>query len=123
MTRPPDVLAELLTYLAGIVGVPVVARRPDNGTRPLCVRIVHTGGPGRRNRHLLTEQHTIDCYAPNMAAARDLAVLVDEAMHGLPESDVPVAAVPWSSTPANSPDPDVGSERYTATYQVVVLCS
>lgn len=121
MSRAPDVKALLLAHLPPLVGAPTVSTRPDDGTKRF-VRVIATGGPGRRERHLMTVQLTIDCYAPTAGLAAQLAAAVDEAMHALPTSDIPVAAVPWSTTPMDYPDPDTGSARYTATYQVVVKC-
>lgn len=117
--KPPDVKALVLAYLRDRVAVPVVSTRPDDGTASF-VRVIGTGGPGRHDRILQTVQLTIDCYAASTGRAYDLAATVDAAMHDLPASDVPVSHVPWATTPQDYPDPDTGSARYTATYQLVV---
>ncbi len=115
----PDVKQLVIAHLPAQVGVPVVAKRPDDGTATF-VRVVHTGGPGRHDRILQTVQLTLASYARSDAAAQRLASDVDDWMHSLPESVHPVAAIPWSTTPQDSPDPDTNQARYTATYQLIV---
>lgn len=108
-----------MQHLRAELGVRVVSTRPDDGTTSF-VRVIATGGPGRSRRILQGVQLTIDCYDTSAGRAFTLANRVDEVMHGLPASDVSVAAVPWSTTPADYPDPDTGSPRYTGTYQLTV---
>lgn len=115
--RPPDIKALVMEYLRGIVKVPVVSTRPDNGT-PAFVRVIATGGAGRSNRVLQQVQLTIDCYETSTGRAATLATTVDEAIHQLPISPLPVNSV-TGGTPQDYPDPDVKSPRYTATYQLV----
>ncbi|PPF39974.1 hypothetical protein [Pseudoclavibacter sp. AY1H1] len=119
--RPPDVEGIVLDYLKSFVDASVVSKRPDDGTTSF-VRVIGTGGPGRSQRILQTVQLTIDSYAPTLGLAFDLAQDVDAAIHALPSSNEPVNSVPWSTTPRNDPDPDTQSPRYTATYQLVVIC-
>ena len=118
--KPPDVKALFIQHLPDVVAVPVVSKRPDDGTRKF-VRVVGTGGPGRSDRILQTVQITVDSYAPSTGAAYELAADVDAWVHSLPASGLPIGMIPWATTPSEYPDPDTGSPRYTATYQLTVL--
>lgn len=121
--QPPDVRDILQNkYLPEVIDVPITAQRLDDGETTDFTRLVDTGGPGRSDRILQTVQITIDHYGASLAEVRDRAYEVDAAMHGLPSTRHPIASVPWATTPQENPDPDVGSFRYTATYQLVVIC-
>lgn len=119
--KPPDVKALILEHLPDVVGAPVVSTRPDNGVAKF-VRVIGTGGPGRSNRILQTVQVTIDSYASSTGGAFSLAADVDAWVHSLPSSPLPINSIASGTTPADYPDPDTGSPRYTATYQLVVVC-
>lgn len=115
--KPPDVHALIIEHLPAAVGAPVVDERPDDGTGTF-VRALQTGGAGRSNRIRQATQITLDSYARTKAGAKLLAFNVDEWMHKLPESSLPVNSIIGSSTPSDFPDPTTKSFRYTATYQV-----
>ncbi|WP_168708052.1 hypothetical protein [Actinomyces procaprae] len=121
MTTPPravDVKEILLAWLTDQVGVPALSARPDTEDAPATfVRVLLTGGTGRHDRALHTTQVTIDSYAPTTAAAVELALAVDSAVHGAVVGLAPVVRVSGTS-PAESPDPDTTSARATATYQI-----
>lgn len=121
----PDVRSLLIGWLPRLVGAEVTAVRPDpheeEGWRRL-VRVIDTGGPGRYERVLQTVQVTIDSYAETAYDAAELARRVDDAIHDLPSSPVPVVAIDGSTTPHDTPDPDTGQPRYSATYQLTVKC-
>lgn len=121
MTRlkPPDVKALIMAHIAAELGEPAVSSRPDDGTTRF-VRVIATGGAGRTDRIMQHVQLTIDCYAESVGRAYQLAADVDSLMHDLPSSVVPVVGV-QSNTPAENPDPDTGSARYTTTYQLKCL--
>lgn len=119
--KPPDVRALILEHLPEAVGALVVSTRPDNDTKTF-VRALRTGGPGRSNRILQTVQITVDCYARTPDGAQELAENVDAWMHSLPSSPLPINSIASATTPADYPDPDTGSPRFTATYQLVVIC-
>lgn len=121
--RPPDVKAIVMRRLTSeLDGVDVVSTRPDGPDAPKrFVRVVGTGGPGRHMRILQTVQVTLDSYAESKGAAFELARDVDAVMHALPFTDELVARVHFATTPADYPDPDITSQRYTATYQFTVL--
>lgn len=119
--QAPDVRGILQNdYLPEVVNVPVTAQRLEDGAE--YSRVIDTGGPGRSDRILQTVQVTLDHYGASLAEVRDRAYAVDAAMHELPSTKHPIASVPWATTPQENPDPDVGSFRYTATYQLVVIC-
>ncbi|QHO91027.1 hypothetical protein CWT12_06445 [Actinomyces sp. 432] len=116
--RAVDAKEILLTWLTDQVSVPVVSTRPDNKDAPATfVRLLLTGGTGRHDRALHTTQLTIDSYAPTTAAAVELALAVDAAVHGAVAGLSPVVRVSGTS-PSESPDPDTTSARATATYQI-----
>ncbi|GAB3293027.1 hypothetical protein [Pseudoclavibacter terrae] len=119
--KPPDVKALILQHLPEVVGAVVVSSRPDNGTNRY-VRVLASGGDGRSNRLQQTLQVTLDVYAESTGRAHTLAMDADAWMHALPASALPINRIAGATTPAEYPDPDVGLARYTATYQVVVLC-
>lgn len=116
----PDVKLFVMRHLRSAVDVPVVSTRPDDGKTVSFVRVIATGGPGRHDRVLQTVQVTVDSYAASAGAAATLAARVDDAVHDMVRPGAPVAAVPWGTSPQDYPDPDTGSARYTATYQLVV---
>lgn len=114
--------------MAGLapVGVPVVSTRPDTDPPKRFVRVVATGGPGRHGRILATVQITVDSYAESTGRAFELARDVDALIHALPSTSTAVQRVPYSTTPADYPDPDMPPprhHRYSATYQLTVICS
>lgn len=117
--RSPDLKKLISAYLADAIRVRVVSTRPEN--EPEFVRVIATGGQGRSNRVQQHVQFTIDSYSTSTQNAWQVANSVDEAMHSLPQSDVPVSHV-QGSTPADNPDPDTASPRYSATYQLTTLC-
>lgn len=124
--QTPDVKALVMAYVAAEQDLPVFSKRPDpdvEGPTPPAafVRVLATGGPGRSQRILQTVQLTIDTYSTSTGAAYTAAAVVDALMQALPSSTVPVTAV-TGSTPAEMPDPDIASPRYTATYQLTVRC-
>ena len=121
LLQPPEVKVILFDYLADLVDAPVLSERPDDGVTKRFVRVIASGGPGRQNRIRQIVQVTIDSYAPTTGTADDLARAVDAAIYALPASTQPINSVPWATTPQDYPDPDVGP-RYTATYQLAVLC-
>ncbi len=117
----PDVKAHLLTHLPTVVGAPVISKRPDqsNGVAPAAefVVVIGTGGAGRSQKVTQETQLTLDSYAATTGKAMALALRVDAAMYALVASDLPVTAVDgW--TPTESPDPDTGQARMTATYRL-----
>lgn len=115
----PDLIPSLRSYLASIIGVPVVVTRPDDGTTKF-VLLIATGGTGRERRVLQRFQVTVDSYGPTPGVARALAYSVDAAMYSLaePSSGIQVSRVTGSS-PADSPDVEPESPRFTATYQLL----
>ena len=117
----PDVKALVMGYLRASQSRPVVSKRPEKDPPKEFVRVIGTGGRGRSSRVLQTVQLTIDCYAESTGTAYTAAAEVDALIHGLPSSTVPITAV-TGSTPAEMPDPDIASPRYTATYQLTVRC-
>lgn len=118
----PDVKALVMAYLGAAQSLPVVSKRPDAASAPKeFVRVIGTGGRGRSNRVLQTVQLTIDTYSASTGKAYTAAAVVDSLMQALPSSTVPVTAV-TGSTPAEMPDPDIASPRYTATYQLTARC-
>lgn len=117
--KPPDVKALIMAHIRDSLGERVVSSRPDDGAERF-VRVLATGGRGRTNRIVQHTQLTIDCYAESPGKAYRLAADVDELMHDLPSSPVPIVGVN-SNTPADNPDPDTGSARYTTTYQLRCL--
>lgn len=117
--KPPDVQQLIVDHLGSAVGALVVKSRPDDGTGTY-VRVLRTGGAGRSNRIRQTVQVTLDSYARTTDGAKLLAENVDEWVHALPESALPISTVAGASTPSELPDPNVKSARYTATYQLVV---
>lgn len=120
---PPNVHRILLDYLPTVTGVPALPKRPDVKTAPdWYTRVLSTGGPGRREKHLITLQFTLDSYAPTPGDASDLAFLTDGAVHAIPSAHLSICAVPWSTTPQDYPDPDTKSARFSATYQLTALC-
>ena len=124
--KPPDIKRLLLGYLAEATGKPTVSTRPENAATGTAspaefIRVVATGGQGRSNRVIQHVQFTIDAYSTSNQNAWLLAASVDEAMYRLPQSALPVSRV-QGNTPAESPDPDTASARYTATYQLTTLC-
>lgn len=118
--KAPDLKGLILGYLADAAGVPAVSTRPENGPQRF-VRVIATGGQGRSNRVQQHIQLTVDSYNDSPGHAWELANTVDEAMYRLPQSALPVSRV-QGNTPAESPDPDTASARYTATYQLTTLC-
>lgn len=122
--RPPDLKALLAEYLAAQLRVPVVSTRPDGPARPgRFVRIIATGGAGLHDRLAYTVQLTVDSYDASPGAAADLAAQVDETIRGLPGSPLPVTAQVTATAPQESPDPDTGQARCTATYQLPTIIS
>lgn len=118
----PDVKALVMAYLRAGQSLPVVSTRPDKDSAPKeFVRVIGTGGQGRSQRILQAVQLTIDTYSTSTGTAYTAAAEVDALMQALPSSTVPVTAV-TGSTPAEMPDPDIASPRYTATYQLSVRC-
>lgn len=117
----PDVKALVMAYLGIGQSLPVVSTRPDKDPPREFVRVIGTGGQGRSNRVLQTVQLTIDTYSTSTGKAYTAAAEVDALMQALPSSTVPITAV-TGSTPAEMPDPDIASPRYTATYQLTVRC-
>lgn len=117
----PDVKALVMGYLRASQSRPVVSTRPEKDPPKEFVRVIGTGGQGRSNRVLQTVQLTIDTYSTSTGKASTAAAEVDALIHGLPSSTVPITAV-TGSTPAEMPDPDIASPRYTATYQLTVRC-
>ena len=116
-----DVKALLLAHLPTALGVPVVSKRPDQKpTSPApaeFVVVIGTGGAGRSQKVAQETQLTLDTYASTTGKAMALALRVDAAMYALVASDLPVSAVDgW--TPSESPDPDTGQARMTATYRL-----
>lgn len=117
----PDVKALVMAYLRAGQSLPVVSTRPDKDPPKEFVRVIGTGGRGRSQRILRAVQLTIDTYSTSTGKAYTAAAEVDALMQALPSSTVPVTAV-TGSTPAEMPDPDIASPRYTATYQLSVRC-
>lgn len=117
----PDVKALVMGYLRASQSRPVVSTRPEKDSPKEFVRVIGTGGRGRSNRVLQTVQLTIDTYSTSTGTAYTAAAEVDALIQELPSSTVPVTAV-TGSTPAEMPDPDSASPRYTATYQLTVRC-
>jgi hypothetical protein len=118
----PDAKAIVITTLAAVIGSPVVPSVPD--PRPArFVRVILTGGPGRRSVVFQDEQVTIDCWDTSTSASAMLAMLVDGAMYSLPALDPRVVHVAAMASPTDLPDPDSGQPRHTCTYQVTVRCA
>lgn len=117
--KPPDLKVLISDHLRAEIGVRVVSGWVDDEAE--FVRVIATGGQGRSNRVQQHVQFTIDTYSTSTQNAWRLASLVDEAMYGLPQSDLPVSHV-QGSAPADNPDPDTASPRYSATYQLTTLC-
>jgi hypothetical protein len=113
------VMGRLREVLGG--DVPVVSKRPDlaSGEQPApsFVVVVAAGGPGRTQRILQESNVTVDCYATSTGLARDLAATVDEAVLSMRE-DSPGVTGASGTDPAEYPDPDTKSPRFTATYQL-----
>lgn len=123
--KPPDVKALVMGHL-GQLGVPIVSTRPDSAPPARFVRVIGSGGPGRHGRILATVQVTVDSYAESTGKAFELARDVDALIHALPSTPGRVQRVPYSTTPADYPDPDMPPprhQRYSATYQLTVICS
>lgn len=120
--RPPDIKQQLLAHLSDTLGVPACSTRPDGPDGPVrFVRVTATGGDGRHSRVAYTVQLTIDSYAESTGRAARLAMDVDEAMHALPATPLPVTTPVTGTAPAESPDPDTAQARYTATYQLPTI--
>lgn len=120
---PPNAHRILLDYLPTITLVPATALRLDGEDAPAeYTRVIATGGPGRQQRHLMTLQFTVDSYALTPGRAAEIAFLADGAIHALPAAHLSIGAVPWSTSPLDYPDPDTESARYSATYQLTLIC-
>ena len=119
----PDVQRMVIDYLteAFFPEIPVSDRMLDVQR---FIRVVCTGGPGRRQRVLFTAQLTIDAYDGTPAMAGDLSREIDGLIYALPTSTVPVTSVLQGFSPGESRDPLRKEQgRYTATYQLTVKCS
>lgn len=116
----PDVEALICDYLAPLVNVPVstgiLNPRPDS-----FVRVTRVGGP---RRSIITDAATVtvDSWALDEVAASALARLVRAHMGVMPGkyANTTVYTVVEYAGPANLPDPDSNSARYTQTFEVLV---
>lgn len=120
--KPPNVKKHLLDVLKA-ASIEAVSLREDAKSSKF-VLVTSSGGPGRSNRIVQTVQVTLGMYALTPGLAADLATGVEELIYSLPaEATSPVAAVPWASTPYESPDPDRPNlARLVGTYQLNVIC-
>ncbi|RRJ85902.1 hypothetical protein EG850_10965 [Gulosibacter macacae] len=119
--KSPDVKAVVMAALRAL-DVRVVSSRPDDGTKRF-VRVVGTGGPGRRERIMQVVQLTISAYDTSTGRAASLAADVDALIRKLPSDQAsPVSSIVWATTPQELPDPDTGSPRSVATYQLTATC-
>ncbi|WP_115728248.1 hypothetical protein [Actinomyces culturomici] len=121
MPRTPDVKKLIIDYLKErLDGIPVVSKRPDTDPPEEFVRVIAAGGPGRTSRILTRASLIVDSYSVSTGKAAALAGRVDEAIHALPSSAVPVNVVE-SGEPGEFPDPDrTDRPRYSATYTFTI---
>lgn len=115
----PDIEDLLATYLTGVLDVPV-------GTRPAStssfVRILRTGGPAP-TRITDSPQVTIEAYHSRESGAIELLGRARRALADLPGTELDGWAVKSFTEfggPANLPDPNSASHRYTLTAVVQV---
>jgi hypothetical protein len=115
----PDVEALLVTYLNGILDVPVFTRIP-NPRPPSFVRVLRTGGP---KQGLVTDeaQITVEAWHNDSVQASNLAQQARAHLNvlaGQMLSSHQIHRVREMSGPGNLPDPTSGQARYTWTLLV-----
>lgn len=113
----------VIDYLEPLVApVPVATSVPQ--ARPSkFIRVLLTGGAGRRGLVLHDSNVTVECWASTYADASALAALVDGHMHNARFVSKTLRSVQPYGAPVNLPDPDSGQHRLTATYQVTTRAS
>lgn len=116
--RPIATDAVLVNYLAGELAVPVATRVP-HPRPPSFVRLILTGGAGRYDVALHRATVSLEAWAASVPEASDLARQVDALLYAAPGAVPGVYAVEPVGAVQSYPDADSGSERYTATYDVV----
>ena len=115
----PDIEDLLCAYLGGVLGVPV-------GTRPAAatdfVRVIRTGGPAP-TRVTDSPQVTVEAYGKLESAAIALLGRARRALADLPGTELngwAIKSVAELGGPANLPDPNSTSHRYTLTAVIQV---
>lgn len=108
------------TYLRSLLGsTPCAIEVPE--PRPAeFVRVMLTGGAGRRNVAQHEAQVTVEGWAGTAEEASTLMHLADAHMHNARYADIGVFTVSALGAPVSLPDPDSGSPRYTASYLVLL---
>lgn len=118
----PAVDGVVVAYLNGILAEPVSTKVPDS--RPSAfVRVILTGGSGRRSTVLHDAQVTVEAWASTYAAASALMGRVDAYMHDARFANPAIRDVQSFGAPIELPAPSTAQFRMTATYQVTVRAS
>lgn len=116
----PDAI--VVAYLNTLLTPPVATDVPD--PRPAeFVRVLVTGGGGRRDLVLQDAQITVEAWAATYADASELMMLADAHMHNARFVDADIRNVRAFGAPINLPDPTSGQSRMTATYEVTLRAS
>ena len=87
------------------------------------VRILLTGGGGRRAMVLHDAQVTVEAWGSTYSEASTLMMLADAHMHAARFNSDDIYNVESFGAPVNLPDPTSGQSRLTATYQVTLRAS
>jgi hypothetical protein len=126
MTRPTvlfgDTVAAIIGVLDTALGVDVRHRIPNPRPDTLVV-VTDTGGSYGRTRISEAVQISVDCWAPTVAEAHDLAQLARhhiEALTGTVVDGIPVYRVEDVARPSYQPDTLSDTARYVFTQAVHV---
>lgn len=113
----------IVEYLTGALTPIPVATEVPKGRPARFVRVLLTGGGGRRDVVLHDAQITIEAWASSYAEASTLMMLADAHMNSAHRVRSDIYNVESFGAPANLPDPLSGQSRMTATYQVTLRAS
>lgn len=118
MTTAPqfaDTEQLLCDHLGPLADAPVGTRIPQTGSK--FVRVIRTGGP-RTTKVSESAQETFDCYDVTESGAAQFAQQIRQLVNQLPGTKLgpcQVYGVTEFSGPANDPDPEHASFRYSFT--------
>lgn len=115
----PDIEDLLTAYLGALLGVPAGTR---SSTEPKYLRVLRTGGPAP-TRVTDSPQVTVEAYDTLESKALALLGRARQALADLPGTELQgwaVKSVAELGGPANLPDPNSTSHRYTLTAVVQI---